>query len=118
MMIQGLKLTFTGEEIIRSLDALIEECRASIQFKRDEIDGKIEPKGPYLTQVPAEAVEEEIRQVAHRIQTLTLFRERVMPAEVYLLGRKALNFAGLLPRPPAPLPEIDLEEGIRWVTRA
>jgi hypothetical protein len=38
-MIQGPKLAFTGQEIIRAINERIARLEASIQFKRDEIDG-------------------------------------------------------------------------------
>ena len=44
-MIHGLKLAFTGQQIIRAIDERTADHAASIQYKRDEIDGKIEPKG-------------------------------------------------------------------------
>ncbi len=39
-MIHGLKLAFTGQEIIRALDERLAHHAASIQFKPDEIDEK------------------------------------------------------------------------------
>ena len=38
-MTQGLKLAFTGQEILRAIDERIARLEAAIQFKRDEIDG-------------------------------------------------------------------------------
>lgn len=114
-MIHGLKLAFTGEEIIRALDARIGACRASIQFRRDEIAGHIECSAECCSQVPQQSVEREIRQLEHRIRVLTLFRERIFSPRIYLLGRKALATTGLLPSPP-PAPELELEKDVRWVT--
>lgn len=116
-MIHGLKLAFTGEEIIRALDARVEACRGSIQIRREEIAGNVEWDADCCSQVPLESVEEEIRQLEHRIRVLTLFRERIFSPRIYLLGRKALAMTGLLPPAPPPGPEPDLEKGIRWVTR-
>jgi hypothetical protein len=116
-MIHGLKLAFTGEEIIRALDARIDACKASIQFRRDEIAGRIEYDPGSCAQVPQEDVEDEIRQLEHRVDVLTLFRERIFSPRIYLLGRKALATTGLLPPAPPPRAEPGLEKGIRWVTR-
>lgn len=116
-MIHGLKLAFTGEEIIRALDARIEACKASIQFRRDEIAGSIEWDPGCCSQVPQESVEDEIRQLEHRIRVLTLFRERIFSPRIYLLGRKALATTGLLPAAPPPAAVPDVGKGIRWVTQ-
>lgn len=116
-MIQGLKLAFTGEEIIRAIDERIADDAASIQFKRDEIDGKIKPKGELTWQQPVESVEQEIRLVQRRIDLLRMYRERVVPAEIYLLGRRALKWANLMP-PEPPQVAFDEDSEIRWVTRA
>ena len=116
-MIDGLKLAFTGEEIIRAIDERIAGLEGAIQFKRDEIDGKIEPKGDVGWQTPVETVQDEIRVLQHRVDVLTMYRGRIMPAETYLLGRRAVRWANLLP-PEPPAPEIDPDSEIRWVTRS
>lgn len=116
-MIHGLKIAFTGEEIICALNARIDACRASIQFRRAEIAGNVECGAGCCSQVPVESVEDEIRQLEHRIRVLTLFRERIFSPRIYLLGRKALATTGLLPSAPPPGPELDLEKSIRWVTQ-
>jgi hypothetical protein len=116
-MIQGLKVAFTGEEIIQALNDRIGACNDSIQFKRDEIDGKVELKGEIRWQEPVENVEAEIRALEHRVRTFALFRDRLFPARTYLLGRADLKFTGLMQ--PAPDWERDFEPGetTRWVTR-
>ena len=118
-MIEGLKLPFTGHEIIRAIDEQIARHEASIQFKRDEIDGKIEHKKEVQWQLPVEAVLQEIAIVQHRIDVLTMYRERIDPGETYLLGRRALKRANLLPPEPSMVPEFAEEETeTRWVTRS
>ena len=116
-MIHGLKSAFKGEEIIRSLDARMNSMRAEIEFKREEIAGTVQPSGDCVWQEPAENVEDEIQQIEHSIRTLTLIRDRLLPGATYLLGRKDLREAGLLPEPPEPLPDLVPGEQIRWVTR-
>jgi hypothetical protein len=117
-MIHGLKLGFTGEEIVRAIDARIANVAATIQRKRDEIDGKVEPEGRFKWQEPAEVVEQEIRVLQIRLDTLTMYRGRIVPAETYLLGRRALKWANLMPPEPPPVVYDDEESKIRWVTRA
>ena len=117
-MIDGVKAGFTGEEVIRGLDARIEVKRAAIQFRRDEIAGNVLPPGDVLRQVPAETVEREIQDIEHSIPVLTLIRDRLLPGATYLLGKKGMKLAGLMPARPTPLPDLDPKKEIRWVTRA
>lgn len=69
-MIEGLKLTMTGEQLI----ARVQE---RIQFHEASADG------------------DERRRA--RVQTLTLIRDHLVLDEVYRLGEYDLRFADLLP---------------------
>src|SRR3954463_11237053 len=73
-VIHGLKLAFTGDEIIRSLDGRLDVCRAEIQLRRDEIDGKIEHPSICQWQEPVESVQAEILEIEQLVRTLTMFR--------------------------------------------
>jgi hypothetical protein len=69
-MIDGLKLTFTGEELIARLEERIRVHQAA-------------------------DTRAELRQA--RLQALTLIRDHVVGEEVYRLGEYDLRFADLLP---------------------
>ena len=115
-MIDGLKLAMSGDEVISRLTDRMDRIRAIIGIKRDAIAGNAPPpRTDYVTQVPAETVEEEIRQHEHRIQVLSIVRDHVLRGEIYLIGKKDLEFGELLPDPP-PEPESSFSEHIRWVT--
>ena len=120
-MIQGLKLAFTGQEIRRAIDERIARLEAAIQFKRDEIDGKIEPRGEVHWQVSVEEVQQEIAILQHRIDVQTMYRDRLVPSETYLLGKRAMRRANLLPPEPPPLVpdmgdnENDYHSILQWV---
>ena len=117
-MIDGLKLAMTGEELILALNERIERYRSTIQFKRDQIEGKAEPpKEPYW-EVLAETVEDEIRQHQHRIHVLMMIRDHILTGETYLIGRRDLAFAELMPDPPEPSTEWDPSKPLRWVPRS
>jgi hypothetical protein len=117
-MIDGLKLTMSGREVIEWLNEAIERYHAKIRYNRDEIDGKVEtPRNGSWAEVPAENVEDEIRQRAHRIRILTIIRDHILPTETYLIGKQDLAFGELLPEPPPPGPELDMSKEIRWVAR-
>ena len=114
-MIDGLKLAMRGDEVTALLDERIERLRAIIGIKLDAIAGNAPPpRTDYVTQVPAEVVEDEIRQHDHRIRVLTMVRDHILGGETYLIGRKDLEFADLLPEPPPTQPDAVPEE-IRWV---
>ena len=65
-------------------------------------------------EVPAENSEDEIRQHEHRIHVLTMIRGHILTGETYLVGRRDLVFAALLPDPQEPV-EWDPTKKIRWV---
>ena len=75
------------------------------------------PREPYW-EVPAETVEDEIRQYEHRIHVLMTIRDHILTGETYLLGRRDLAFAEFMPDPPASGPECDPSKPIRWVPRS
>jgi hypothetical protein len=117
-MIDGLKLAMTGEEVLLSLNERIERYRSRIQFKQDEIDGKVDPPpGPHW-EVPAETVEEEILQHRHGMHILMMIRDHILQGETYLISRRDMEFAELFPDPPGPAAELDPTKGIRWVARS
>src|SRR5436190_5789470 len=110
-MINGLKLAMSGDEVISLLDARIERTREIIGIKVEAIAGNGPPsRTDYVCQVPAEVVEEEIRQHEHRIRVLTIVRDHVLRGETYLIGQKDLEFGELLPDPPAAPPDVELPE--------
>jgi hypothetical protein len=115
-MIDGLKLAMSGDEVSSLLDGRIERIRAIIGIKRDAIAGNgPAPRTDYVSQVPAEVVEDEIRQHQYRICVLTIVRDHVLRGETYLIGQKDIEFGELLPDPPAAPHDSELSERIRWV---
>jgi hypothetical protein len=116
-MINGLRLAMSGDEIILALNERIEQYRSSIRFKRDEIEGKVERPQGMAWEVPAEAVEEEILIEQHRMHTLMMIREHILEGQTYLIDRRDLAFAELLPQPPGAGPDLDPSKEMRWVAR-
>ena len=116
-MIDGLKLAMSGEEVFTLLTERIDRIRAIIRIKEDAIAGHAPPpRTEYISQVPAEVVEEEIRQHEHRIRVLNIVRDHVLRGETYLIGQTDLEFGELLPDPPPAQTDTEFTEGIRWVT--
>jgi hypothetical protein len=116
IVIDGLKLTMTGEEVIELLDRAIARREERIRCARAEMDGKVElPQTPYV-QLPAEMVEDEIFEHRHRIAMLTMIREHIVPLEVYLLGRRDLRFGEMWPVRQYAKSMLDAAN-LQWVTR-
>ena len=114
-MIDGLKLAMSGEEVISLLNDRIDRIRTIIGIKQDAMAGKAPPpRTEYVWQVPAETVEQEIRQHQHRIQVLTMVRDHILHRETYLIGKQDLEFGELPDQPPEP--DTRFPEHIRWVT--
>lgn len=117
-MIDGLKLAMTGEEVLLSLNERIGRYRSLIQFRQDEIDGKVEPSPGPRCEVPAETIEEEILQHRHRMHILMMIRDHILRGETYLISRRDMEFAELFPDPPGPLADLDPTKEIRWIARS
>ena len=99
-MIEGLRLTMTGEEI----RALIEERigrheRGAARWKRELVRTAEEQtiEEPLL---PDEMCENEAQRHEWKIEVLTLIREHIEPLEIYRLGAADLEFGELLPEKP------------------
>jgi hypothetical protein len=93
-MIDGLKLTMTGEAIKQRLTDRIQQHAALVErYTKEREQG--DPAGR-LRRVAERAYEYEIEQHTESIQTLTLIRDHVLDGETYLLGRRDLEFAEIL----------------------
>jgi hypothetical protein len=90
-MIDGLKLTVTGEGLIGMLNTRIRvhhtRARDNAMLLKDHVAGN----------VPENVLEREIDQSTDRIEALTLIRDHIVANETYLLGEFDLRFADLLP---------------------
>ena len=90
-MIDGLKLTVTGEGLIGMLNTRIRvhhtRARENAMLLKDHAKSN----------VPESVLEREIDQSTDRIEALTLIRDHIVADETYLLGEFDLRFADLLP---------------------
>ena len=93
-MIDGLKLTMTGGQLLSNL-------AERIRWHQTEMDRMVEQRqahrslveGPYLDRL----LEDEISRARRRIDILTFIRDYIIADEVYRLGEFDLRFADLLP---------------------
>lgn len=109
-MIDGLKLTFTGEELRRLLDKRIRQhdqmadrwTREQERTKDDETED-----APLL---PSHMCEHEAERHAWRSRVLAFIREHIEAGETYRLESSALTFGELLPAMPESLAQEEYEE--------
>lgn len=107
-MIDGLKLTFTGDELRRLLHERAETHRAAVARIKLEQCSEREPAID-CPQLPDHIVEEMIDRHEWRSEVLDFIRAHVESAETYRLGSYDLEFAELLPEAPDEIE--DDEEG-------
>jgi hypothetical protein len=112
-MIDGLKLTFSGEELRTLLgkgvrgheDKARRWTRETLREKDDETDD-----APLL---PQHICENEIERHTWRATTLAFIRDHIDAAETYRLGAADLEFGELLPEKPRWLEHDEYEERTR-----
>jgi hypothetical protein len=109
-MIQGLKLTVTGEELRTLLQQRIEDhLERARRWKREEARTPEEQteEEPLL---PSHMCANEAERHEWRAEVLEFIRDHVDAGEVYRLGEADLVFSELLPDKPGWLEEEDYEE--------
>ena len=111
-MIDGLKLTLSGQELRTLLDEGIQRHRATADrwsdeaSRTDDSDGD----GPVL---PRHMSEHEAERHTWRAEVLTFIRDHVDPRETYCLGATDLEYGELLPEKPGWVQQDDYEERTR-----
>ena len=98
-MIDGLKLTFTGDELRRLLHERAETHRAAVARIKLEQHADHEPTIE-RTLFPEHIVEELVDRHEWRSEIIDFIRTHIDTAETYRLGSDDLEFADLLPETP------------------
>ena len=99
-MIDGLKLTLTGEELRKLIGVRAAEHRTkAARWKRESEAASDGSAGS--TEFPQHICEHEAERHDWRTRVLTFIRDHVDPSEVYRLAESDLEFAELLPPAPA-----------------
>jgi hypothetical protein len=93
-MIDGLKLTMTGTQLIAKLDERIAGYEQDARAHRKSAE---EAKAKGASNVEAFVRHTDIGRIEQRIDALTLIRDHIVLDEVYRLGEYDLKFADLLP---------------------
>ena len=99
-MIEGLKLTMTGEEIRAALDARIRIHERREAHWRHEAGRTPESQTDEYPLLPEEMCENEADEERWRVEVLTFIRDHVDASDVYRLGPHDLVFGELLPEKP------------------
>ena len=108
--IDGLKLTFKGEEIKTLLDERrrVHEARAA-RWKGELARGP-EDETEERPLFPSHMCENQAEEEAWRVEMFTFMREHIDPDETYQLGKDDLDFGELLPEKPGWMQQQEYEE--------
>ena len=112
-MIDGLKLTLTGEELRARLEERVRshEQRASRwTHERERTDAYATEEKPLL---PDQICEYETERHNWRAEVLTFIRDHIDASETYRLDAADLEFAELLPDKPRSIEQEEYEEQTR-----
>jgi len=108
-MIEGLKLTMTGEELRNRLDERVKHHERVVKHYKREAKRKPDPKVEYDCVLPEHLCEYEQEFHKWRAETLAYIREHVEGGEVYRLGPDDLEFGEILPQKPGMVEQDEFE---------
>jgi len=99
-MIDGLKLTMTGEQLRTLMDERVTAHHLQAAHWTEEAARTRDDETPDRPLLPEHICENEAALSEWRGGRLRFLCEHLDPAEVYLLGERDLEFAGLLDEEP------------------
>jgi hypothetical protein len=99
-MIDGLKLTVTGEDLRRLLQERADAHRASAAHWSREAARKPDEQTEDAPLLPAALCENEAEREEWRARVIEFLRDHLDPSEVYRLGQSDLEVGELLPPKP------------------
>ena len=108
-MIEGLKLTMTGEEIRSRLDERVKHHEHAVERYKYEATREPDPNVEYDCVLPEHMCEFEQEFHLWRAETLAYIREHIEGGEVYRLGPADLEFGELLPEKPGMVEQDEFE---------
>lgn len=109
-MIDGLKLTLSGDELRTLLDARIEHHEQKADWWTHEQTRTDDEATEDEPQLPAHMCEHEAERHAWRSRVLAFIRDHVDATETYRLDAAALEFGELLPEMPGSVAQEKYEE--------
>ena len=105
-MIEGLRLTMTGEEIRKILRERMDHHTRRAELWREDAERSNEERTEAAKWLPEEMCETEAETSEWRARRLAFLREHIDPSEVYRLGPADVKFGDLLPPQP-----VSMEQG-------
>ena len=108
-MIEGLKLTMTGEEIRSRLDERVKRHEHAVEHYKQEVTREPDPNVEYDCVLPEHICEFEQEFHQWRANTLTYIRDHIEGGEVYRLGPADLEFGEFLPEKPGMIEQDEFE---------
>ena len=99
-MIDGLKLTMTGEELRERLRERVERHRRIVAHYEHEATREPDPKVEYDYVLPQQMCEYEQELHGWRAEVLEYVRDHIERGEVYRLAAADLEFGEILPETP------------------
>ena len=108
-MIEGLKLTMTGEEIRAALNERIRVHERREQHWRHEAQRTPDSQTEEHPLLPEHMCENEAEEERWRVDVLTFIRDHLEASEVYRLDADDLAFGELLPEKPGWMEQEDYE---------
>jgi hypothetical protein len=109
-MIDGLKLTLSGEELRTLLARRADEHRQMADSWKQEASRTPEQQTEEAPLLPEHMCEYEAERHEWRAEVLDFLSEHLEPVEVYRLDEADLEFGELLPRKPGALEQEEYEE--------
>ena len=108
--IDGLRLTFPGEELRTLLDARRCEHEARAAHWKRELSRKPEDAAEDEPVLPDHMCKNQASEEEWLAEVMAFIRDHVEPEEVYRLGREDLEFGELLPEKPGWMKQDEYEE--------
>ena len=108
--IDGLKLSFPGEELRTLLDTRRQAHEANAARWRHELTRGPEDQTKDEPLLPDQMCENEALEEEWQAEVLAFIQDHIEPEEVYLLGKSDLEFGDLLPEKPGWMKQAEDEE--------
>ena len=109
-MIDGLKLTMTGEELRTLIEGRVAEHQLKAARWIEEAARTPADESPETPLLPEHICENEATRHEWRAERLIFLRDHLDPSEVYRLGEEDLEFGELVPEEPELLGPDDSED--------
>jgi hypothetical protein len=112
-MIEGLKLTMTGEELRKRLAERVDEHERLVAHYKEEAKRDPDPEDDEDFVLPEHMCEYEVQLHGWRAEALSYIREHIEGGEVYRLGAGDLEFGEILPEKPGLIAQEEYERDER-----